>query len=324
MLRQKDLLQKSLGKIATARKNLFQKDLSDITGKDITDFLSGTALRDWFTRKNIPISDEQVEGLVRKINEIQNYQPRIAIFGKTGSGKSSLCNAIFDEDVAPVSDTEACTREPQEYLLTFHAKKSLVLLDVPGVGETEDRDQEYEALYASLLPQVDLLLWVVKSDDRALSVDERVWNNSVRGFITSGCPVFLVVTQVDKLNPLQEWNKRRHCPGPAQQKLIAEKVEALSRAFEVPAEQIIPVSATEKYNVACLVEAIVYALPNEKKLPFYNAVAEEAASPEAEEAARKGFFAAMLDFLTTSLQEVEPYLPTIMRLLKLVVASLLA
>ena len=324
MLRRKDLLQKSLGKIASARKNLFQKDLRDITGKDITDFLTGTVLRDWFTKKNIPISEEQVEGLVRKINEIQNYQPRIAIFGKTGSGKSSLCNAIFDEDVALVSDTEACTREPQEYLLTFHAKKSLVLLDVPGVGESQARDQEYEALYASLLPQVDLLLWVVKSDDRALSVDERVWNNSVREFITAGCPVFLVITQADKLNPLHEWNRRRRCPGPAQQKLIAEKVEALSRAFGVPPEQIIPVSAAEKYNVARLVEAIVFALPNEKKLPFYNAVTEEAASPKAEEAARKGFFAAMMDFLATSFEEIEPYIPTIMRLLRLVAASLLA
>ena len=97
-------------------------------------------------------------------------------------------------------------------------------------------------------------------------------------------------------------------PLPAQQKLIAKKVTALSRAFEVPAERIIPVSAAGQYNVARLVEAIVFALPNEKKLPFYNAVAEEAASPKAEEAAKKGFFAAMLAFLTTSLEEIEPYL----------------
>ncbi|VFS46840.1 tRNA modification GTPase TrmE [Budvicia aquatica] len=37
-------------------------------------------------------------------------KPVIGIMGKTGVGKSSLCNALFQADISPVSDVTACTR----------------------------------------------------------------------------------------------------------------------------------------------------------------------------------------------------------------------
>jgi hypothetical protein len=38
-------------------------------------------------------------------------------YGKTGAGKSSLCNALFAGEVSPVSDVAACTREPLRFRL---------------------------------------------------------------------------------------------------------------------------------------------------------------------------------------------------------------
>jgi predicted GTPase len=37
----------------------------------------------------------------------------IGIMGKTGVGKSSLCNALFRSEVCTVNAVEACTRQPQ-------------------------------------------------------------------------------------------------------------------------------------------------------------------------------------------------------------------
>ena len=53
----------------------------------------------------------------------------------------------------------------------------MVITDLPGVGESRDRDAEYEALYRDILPELDLVLWLIKADDRALSVDEYFWRH---------------------------------------------------------------------------------------------------------------------------------------------------
>lgn len=228
-----------------------------------------------------------------------------------------MCNSIFGEDVAPVSDTEACTRTPQEYLLRLSETKAILLIDMPGVGESVVRDQEYSELYRSVLPHVDLLLWVVKSDDRALSVDEHIWRTCVSSY-TSGCPVFIVVNQVDKLNPIRDWNSDKNSPGSLQQKLIDEKVSALSIAFKVDANSIIPVSALERYNIVALVEAIVFSLPNEKKLSFLNAVNEDVISDTAQKEAERGFFEAIANYAKITYNWVKPYIPDIIEVLIIV------
>ena len=94
------------------------------------------------SREGIQTTEEQRKNINRRINEVLNYEPKVGVFGKTGVGKSSLCNALFGQDVCEISDVEACTRNPQEVLLHMGGKK-ITLVDVPGAGENEDRDREY-------------------------------------------------------------------------------------------------------------------------------------------------------------------------------------
>ncbi len=83
----------------------------------------------------------------------------------------------------------------------------MVITDLPGVGESRDRDAEYEALYRNILPELDLVLWLIKADDRALSVDEYFWRHILhRGHQQ----VLFVVTQADKTEPCHEWDMRRY------------------------------------------------------------------------------------------------------------------
>ena len=50
------------------------------------------------------------ERILQQVNQLTHYEPVIGIMGKTGAGKSSLCNALFAGEVSPVSDVAACTR----------------------------------------------------------------------------------------------------------------------------------------------------------------------------------------------------------------------
>lgn len=225
-------------------------------------------------KNGITINEEQRRTIQNKINSVLSYEPKIGIFGKTGVGKSSLCNALFGKDVCPISDVEACTRNPQEVILGM-GQKGLKLLDVPGVGESSERDKEYAELYSKLLPELDLVLWLIKADDRALTSDEVFYKNIVRPHVEEGKPFFFVLNQVDKIEPFREWDEDRREPGPRQFQNIHRKIEDIASFFGVTASKVIPVSANEKYNLTKLVDEIVFALPREKKITVFREVDEK-------------------------------------------------
>lgn len=237
-------------------------------------------------KEGISINDDQRRMIENKLNSIMNYEPKIGVFGKTGVGKSSLCNALFGKDVCPISDVAACTRNPQEIILGM-GQKGLKILDVPGVGESTERDKEYADLYSKLLPELDLVLWVIKADDRAMTSDEVFYKNIVKPHVEDGKPFFFVVNQVDKIEPFREWDEENRRPGVKQFQNIYRKIDDIASRFAVSASKIIPVAANEKYNLTKLVDEIVFALPREQKATVFREVNEEHQSEIAQKEVRR-------------------------------------
>jgi hypothetical protein len=251
-------------------------------------------LFDALEKQGISVPPEYKSRIHDRIENIISYEPRIGVFGKTGAGKSSLCNAVFGSDVCPISNVEACTRVPQEVILSL-GNKGLKLIDVPGVGESKDRDEEYKRLYKSLLPELDLVLWVLKGDDRAFTSDEACYKEFVKPYIDAGKPFIMVINQVDKIEPFREWSEENRQPGATQAHNIEEKRRAVASYFSLPLNIIIPVSANEKFGLVELVDSIMYALPNDKKLVVLREVKKENISENAKEDAKDGFWDTVID-----------------------------
>lgn len=209
-------------------------------------------------------SEELKIKLADKLHEMRSYTPKIGVFGKTGVGKSSLCNALFGEDICDISAIDACTRIEKTVPIKLGGG-NLELIDVPGVGESGERDKEYDALYQEILPKLDLIFWVFKGDDRAAASDEQFYNRIIRRYVDAGKPFLAVINQVDKIEPFRQWDEANKKPGAGQQENIEKKRQSIAGLLRIEMAKVIPISANERYGLVELVDSIVHALPNDKK-----------------------------------------------------------
>ena len=88
------------------------------------------------------------EELVRKelefyLNaETRSYDRSVLFIGITGQGKSSLCNFLMKEEKFKVEDSMMSCPEPSKQELTNLKGKNYLLVDVPGVCDTERDPKE--------------------------------------------------------------------------------------------------------------------------------------------------------------------------------------
>ncbi|HDS6850633.1 TPA: GTPase family protein [Enterobacter cancerogenus] len=201
--------------------------------------------------------------ILERLRSLTQYEPVIGIMGKTGAGKSSLCNALFQGEVTPVSNVEACTRDVLSFRISS-GSHSLLLVDLPGVGESKERDEEYTTLYRRILPELDLVLWVIKADDRALSVDEHFYRKVMLAYQHR---VLFVVNQADKAEPCHQWNAASNTPSHSQQSTIEAKRSAVQQLF-LPHHPVCVVSARTGWGLDEMVETMMRSLPDRATSPL--------------------------------------------------------
>lgn len=199
------------------------------------------------------------ERILQQINQLTRNEPVIGIMGKTGAGKSSLCNALFAGDISPVSDVAACTRKPLQFRLQL-GKRFMTIMDLPGVGESELRDAEYAALYREQLPRLDLVLWLIKADDRALAVDEHFYRQVIGEAYRH--KVLFVISQSDKVEPTSGGEKL----STEQKQNISRKICLLYELFQ-PVNPACAVSVRLQWGLRVMAERMIHCLPREASSP---------------------------------------------------------
>jgi len=199
------------------------------------------------------------ERILHQVSQLTNYVPVIGIMGKTGVGKSSLCNALFADKVSPVSDVTACTRDPLCFRLQV-GEHAMTIVDLPGVGESERRDVEYAELYSQQFPRLDLVLWLIKADDRALAVDEHFYRQVIGEAYRH--KVLFVISQSDKVEPTCGGEKL----STEQKQNISRKICLLHELFQ-PVNPICAVSVRLQWGLRVMAERMIRCLPREASSP---------------------------------------------------------
>ncbi|TVR05517.1 MAG: GTPase [Phormidium sp. GEM2.Bin31] len=132
---------------------------------------------------------------------IKQKPVNLLLVGRTGAGKSSVINTLFDSDRAAV-DVLPSTDKLCRYLWEAPSGDSLVLWDTPGYEQA--KRQDYRELVLERAREADLVLLVTPALDPALQMDEDFLRELQKE--VTDLPAMAIVTQVDRLRPLREWS----------------------------------------------------------------------------------------------------------------------
>jgi predicted GTPase len=163
----------------------------------------------------------------------------------------------------------------------------MTLVDLPGVGETPEYDEEYLALYKALLAELDLIIWVLRADDRARATDITAY----RALMEAGADpsrFLFVLTQADRIPPVRDGEPWQASPS-SEQCLSLAAVSA-QVAGQLPSSfPVMAVSAHTGYNLPALVELMVHALPVQASSAVYCQLKPEHQTPDSDAAVRQQF-----------------------------------
>ena len=104
-------------------------------------------------------------------NAIKNGVP-VAIIGETNAGKSTLLNALLNEDKAIVSDIHGTTRDVIEDTINMGGV-TFRFIDTAGIRETNDTIESLgiERTFQKL-EQAEIVLWMVDATDAASQINQ--------------------------------------------------------------------------------------------------------------------------------------------------------
>lgn len=160
----------------------------------------------------------------------------IALFGRRNAGKSSVINAITNQEIAIVSEVLGTTTDPVYKSMEILPIGPVVIIDTAGLDDIGELGELRKKKSIDVLNKTDIALVVV---DAEVGIDE--YDSFIISKIKDkNIPVILVLNKTDKIE------------------LDGEKIKKIKAEFNVP---VILVSALTKKGIDQLKNAIIKVLP---------------------------------------------------------------
>ncbi|AQS59507.1 [FeFe] hydrogenase H-cluster maturation GTPase HydF [Desulforamulus ferrireducens] len=117
----------------------------------------------------------------------------IAIFGRRNAGKSSLINALTDQDIAVVSNVPGTTTDPVYKAMELLPVGPVVIIDTAGIDDTGDLGQLRVQRSIDVLNKADLVLLVIDAGTGVTEFEEDI----VRRCQEKKLPAIVVLNKID-------------------------------------------------------------------------------------------------------------------------------
>ena len=211
--------------------------------------------------KVIPVSGEHnigfrelLEEITKEIdsNESNDYDiPRCCIIGRPNVGKSSLINALLNEERAIVSSVAGTTRDAIDTKFTYD-KKDYIIVDTAGLrkkGKIYENVEKYSYLRSiRAIEESDVCVVVINAEEGIIEHDKHILGYA----IDAGKGIVLAVNKWDKISDpdtaIKEWKKK-----------IANEFQF------APYIKVVFLSALTKKRIHTLMPEILSAYENNKK-----------------------------------------------------------
>ncbi len=176
------------------------------------------------------------------VEQVEAKPVNILLVGRTGAGKSSLINTLFVAATAAV-DVLPSTDAIRDYHWQADTGESLTLWDTPGYEQAQR--EEFRELVLDRARQADLLLLVTPCLDPALQMDVDFLKD-VKADVPD-LPAIAIVTQVDKLRPIREWEPPYDWEWGDRPKEVAirEAIQYRAQALDEWCEFVLPIVTSD-------------------------------------------------------------------------------
>lgn len=211
--------------------------------------------------KVIPVSGEHNIGFREVLEEItkditnnetsDDHIPRFSIIGRPNVGKSSLINALLNEERAIVSDIAGTTRDAIDTKFTYD-KKEYIIVDTAGLrkkGRIYENVEKYSYLRSiRAIEESDVCVVVINAEEGIIEHDKHILGYA----IDAGKGIVLAVNKWDKVNDpdsaIKTWKKK-----------IANEFQF------APYIKVVFLSALTKKRIHTLMPEILSAYENNRK-----------------------------------------------------------
>lgn len=227
------------------------------------------------------VSKKDKDDVFGKLDEEITGRPfKVAVIGQAGVGKSSTLNAVFGLNL-PVSDIAEGTTEIIEKIFPMRDGFNLSIYDMPGLLQSRKKDKVYEDMYKEILPQCDVIVYIIKANTRNIGDDCRILKEVVLPICNQSSikdNLIIAVNKVDTIgqtidpnDPELAWDPIDNVPSEKLfecikkkrmdifSKLIDENLVLLNSESALTPSQVVFYSAVYEYNLGEFLKAITNA-----------------------------------------------------------------